>query len=165
MTVDTARPGRHRAGRGRAHRYHAGRGGRHAGPALCRAPGRGARGRAVHAHDLLRAYAADRAAEEDAEPERVAALARLFDWYRHTVDAAARLLYPEILRLTAADPGPAAFTSSTAALAWLDAERPNLVAAVVHGTPGVGWTLSDLLRGAHSRSVARPATAGTRRTA
>ena len=115
--------------------------------------------------DLLRAHAADRAAEEDAEPERVAALARLFDWYRHTVDAAARLLYPEILRLTAADPGPVAFTSSTAALAWLDAERPNLVAAVVHGTPGVGWTLSDLLRGAHSRSVARPATAGTRRTA
>ena len=50
-------------------------------------------------HDLLRAYAAERADAEEAAAERDAAIGRLLEhWYLRTVDAAARLLYPEMLR-------------------------------------------------------------------
>jgi DNA-binding SARP family transcriptional activator len=111
-------------------------------------------------HDLLRQYAAERARAEDGEPACRAALDRLLHWYLRTVDAAAGLLYPEILRLPAADAGrsgatvadaPATFDDHAAALAWLDAERANLVAAAVHaadhGPRPVGWRLADALRG------------------
>jgi DNA-binding SARP family transcriptional activator/tetratricopeptide (TPR) repeat protein len=122
-------------------------------------------------HDLLRAYAADRSAEEDGEAERQAATQRLCDWYRQRVDAAARRLYPEILRLTPPDPTAALFPDPHAALAWLDTERANLVATAVHGPPAVAWTLSDLLRGYfHQRmctvdwlTVARAGLAAARR--
>jgi hypothetical protein len=55
-------------------------------------------------HDLLRHYAADRAATEDSLTDRAAALARLFAHYLSTVDAAAGRLYPHVLRI----PRPAA---------------------------------------------------------
>jgi DNA-binding XRE family transcriptional regulator len=45
-------------------------------------------------HDLLRLYASQRAEREDSGAERQAAVRRLFDWYLHTADSAARLLYP-----------------------------------------------------------------------
>ena len=98
-------------------------------------------------HDLLREYAADRAGAEDTDAARAAATGRLFDWYRQRVAAAAAGLYPEILRLPATAPAGPPFPDAAAALAWLDAERANLVAAAVHGPPPVGWALSDLLRG------------------
>jgi len=100
-------------------------------------------------HDLLRAYAADRAAEQDTPAQRDAATGRLLDWYRDSVDAAAGLLFPEILRLPCAERvgTGAPFTDSAGALAWLDAERANIVAAVTHGPARFGWTVSDLLRG------------------
>ena len=115
-----------------------------------RAPGRFA------FHDLLRAYARQQAERDDGkrDPEAEAALRRLLDWYLHVADAAAGLLYPQILRLHAsrAAAAPAApFEGHDQALAWLDAERPNLVAAVQHaadaGLRPHAWLLADALRG------------------
>jgi tetratricopeptide (TPR) repeat protein len=106
-------------------------------------------------HDLLRAYAAERAEADETPPARLAALSRLLDWYLHKADAAARRLYPDSLRL----PGPvdagsgarAAFCDESAALAWLEAERANLVAAIGyaadHGPYRVAPHLADTLRG------------------
>ncbi|HEY7201422.1 MAG TPA: tetratricopeptide repeat protein [Candidatus Dormibacteraeota bacterium] len=114
-----------------------------------RAPGRYA------FHDLLRRYAADRARSEEAEVERGAAIERLFAWYLHGVDTAVTQLYPRVLRL----PTPPAdarlpavsFGEPSQALRWLDAERTNLVVAVVHaaghGPLPVAWLLMDALRG------------------
>jgi len=106
-------------------------------------------------HDLLRRYAAERAQQEDTREEREAAIGRLLDWYLHTVDAAARMLYPDKLRLPlplAEAPRPATpFRDHSGALVWLDAERPNLLAAVLHaaeqGPRPLAWLLADALRG------------------
>ncbi len=45
-------------------------------------------------HDLLRAYARELAAAQDADEEQRAALTRLFDYYLHTAAAAMDILYP-----------------------------------------------------------------------
>jgi len=92
-------------------------------------------------HDLLRAYAADQAAGSGSEPERAAALTRLFDHYLATAAAAAAALFP-------ADPDQPALprpagpvppvTSPAAALAWLDAQRATLVAVAAHAADH-GW--------------------------
>ncbi|MEU8632039.1 tetratricopeptide repeat protein [Amycolatopsis sp. NPDC048633] len=96
-------------------------------------------------HDLLRRYAA-----EQAELDRDGALARLYDWYLGTVDGAARLLYPHMLRLPVPESG-SRFTGLGEASNWLDAERGNLVAAVRHaaeaGPRPMAWLLADALRG------------------
>lgn len=124
-------------------------------------------------HDLLRQYAAGLSLGEDTAEVRQAALRGLFDWYLAGADAAAKLLYPDRLRLPVPPsdvPGPA-FASDTAALAWLDAERANLVAAIVytaeHGPRPTAWLLADALRGyfllrLHSVDLARAARAGLR---
>jgi DNA-binding SARP family transcriptional activator len=100
-------------------------------------------------HDLLRLYARERGEQDDTEAEREAATRRLHDWYLHTVDAAATLLYPQMRRLTP-PPGtgsPAAFGDDSQALAWLDAERAGLVAVVGDCPPATAGLLADLLRG------------------
>jgi DNA-binding SARP family transcriptional activator/tetratricopeptide (TPR) repeat protein len=102
-------------------------------------------------HDLVRDYAAERASEAD---DSDAVLHRLYEFYLRSVDAAARHLYPQTLRLplpAALAPGPVAtIDDHRTALSWLDAERANLVAAVT-GTPArtrsVAWRLADALRG------------------
>jgi tetratricopeptide (TPR) repeat protein len=105
-------------------------------------------------HDLLRHYAAERTRAEDTGDDREAALRRLHDWYLHGVDSAARMLYGQSMRLPmpAVDvPTPAVMTDEPGALAWLDAERTNLVAAIrhtaEHGPRPVAWLLADALRG------------------
>lgn len=105
-------------------------------------------------HDLIRLYAAEQATLSDVDADRAAAVARLLDWYLHTADAAARLLYPDVLRLdlpAAAGPGAAGFAGHAEALAWLSAERPNLIAAIrhaaAHGPYPLAWLLTDTLRG------------------
>jgi DNA-binding SARP family transcriptional activator/tetratricopeptide (TPR) repeat protein len=106
-------------------------------------------------HDLLRDYAAECAAGEESATCRIAAVRRLLDWYLHTADAAARLLYPHMLRLDIPPSAPglpaARFDDHAAALAWLTAERANLVAAVQHATSHgphpAAWLLADTLRG------------------
>jgi DNA-binding SARP family transcriptional activator/tetratricopeptide (TPR) repeat protein len=93
-------------------------------------------------HDLLRAYARDLAASNDTTDEQQAALTRLFDYYLHTAASAMDTLFPgERHRRPRISP-PATpvppVTDSAVALAWLDAERPALVAVAVH-TASHGW--------------------------
>jgi len=93
-------------------------------------------------HDLLRAYAGGRAAAEDSENERRAALTRLFDHYLATAAAAMDTLHPaEQLRrphiAPPATPTPPV-TDPTTALTWLDAERATLTAVCAH-TASQGW--------------------------
>jgi DNA-binding SARP family transcriptional activator len=105
-------------------------------------------------HDLLRLYAAECAREVDAG-ERAEATGRLLEQYLDTAGEAARLLYPEKLRLPRPGPGdragPPPFSDRAQALDWLDAEAPNLVAAARdaagHGAPRLAWLLADTLRG------------------
>ncbi|TWP47594.1 tetratricopeptide repeat protein [Lentzea tibetensis] len=107
-------------------------------------------------HDLLRAYAAERAEACLPAAERRATLQRLHDWYLVTADRAAHQLYPEKLRVplpaidTAALP-VTSFADDSAAVRWLDAERACLVAAIrhaaAHGPLVNAWQLADALRG------------------
>jgi DNA-binding SARP family transcriptional activator/Tfp pilus assembly protein PilF len=106
-------------------------------------------------HDLLRQYATELAAARP-EAERAAAVARLYDWYWAYADRAARLLYPEKVRLPAAPAsGPLQWTEkwtdSSEALGWLAAEHRNLVLAVAHaaghGPRPMAYRLADALRG------------------
>jgi tetratricopeptide (TPR) repeat protein len=77
-------------------------------------------------HDLLRLYARQLSdAHADAD-QREQARDRLLRYYVDTASAA-----DAHLRTLSAAPIPAIFTGRDSALAWLDAERPNLVAAVI----------------------------------
>jgi tetratricopeptide (TPR) repeat protein len=99
-------------------------------------------------HDLVRAYAVARAADEDPPAERRAAQTRLFDHYLGAAALAAATLYPADAHR---QPEVPVSTLSTVgdALAWLDAERPNLVAvasyAADHGWPSHTIRLSSIL--------------------
>jgi DNA-binding SARP family transcriptional activator/Tfp pilus assembly protein PilF len=101
-------------------------------------------------HDLLRLYAADLAARDGALDRR-AALNRLYDHYLRGVQAAAMRLYPHVLRLPVPEPIAAYAGDHAEALAWLDAELPNLMAAIshaaAHGPHAYAWQLTDALRG------------------
>jgi len=76
-------------------------------------------------HDLLRLYAAERSEQDDQPLANRAAVSRLLDYYLHNARSAGRHLDPQ-----RADPGSTRLIDRPAALAWLDAERPNLVAAI-----------------------------------
>ncbi|KAB8194714.1 tetratricopeptide repeat protein [Nonomuraea phyllanthi] len=113
------------------------------------------RGRDRYAmHDLLKAYARERAHLHDGPAACEAALERLLGWYLGGVDAAANLLYPKAVRLPlppgAATASPAAFSGSSQAVAWLEAELANLVAATRyaadHGPHPAAWLVGDALR-------------------
>jgi DNA-binding SARP family transcriptional activator len=83
-------------------------------------------------HDLLRLFARERAAEGPAS-DRTAALDGLLRWYVASVWQAFRVLRPGDPRsATAGTPvgGGRPFATVDDALAWLEAERGNLVAAV-----------------------------------
>jgi len=114
-----------------------------------RAPGR------YGFHDLLRQYAIERGLGEDSPSERVAALRRLYGYYIATADAAVDLVKPGGPRLDRdeVDSGlpQRRFDTTGEALAWLDDERANLVAAVRAGASGgarrAAARLADALRG------------------
>ena len=104
-------------------------------------------------HDLLRLYAAGRAEAEDTGEDRDAAVSRLLEWQLSTAEAAIRLLYPEKRRIDTEKPRGAAvngFTGKKPALAWLDAERANLVSSACHaarsGPHSFAWQLAVELR-------------------
>jgi DNA-binding SARP family transcriptional activator/tetratricopeptide (TPR) repeat protein len=86
-------------------------------------------------HDLLRAYAADLTQSLDSAEERETATVRLLDHYVHTAHTADRHLSPvrDAIQVSLAPPAPGAApeqpTDQQAALEWLDAERPVLLAA------------------------------------
>ncbi|MEV4297047.1 tetratricopeptide repeat protein [Microbispora rosea] len=107
-------------------------------------------------HDLLRLYAAERNREEDGEDERAGAVQRLYDHYVQATNVAAGLLYPNMIRLpSTAPPTGRVPVGRGGALAWLDAEHMNLVAAVTHaeeyGQRAAAWRLADGLRGYFAR--------------
>jgi tetratricopeptide (TPR) repeat protein/transcriptional regulator with XRE-family HTH domain len=87
-------------------------------------------------HDLLRAYAREQAAARDTGGQRDQALTRLFDYYLSAAAAAMDILYPaEAHRRPRMAPTAAvvsAMPGEADARAWLDAERANLAAVVVH---------------------------------
>ncbi|MBM2616453.1 tetratricopeptide repeat protein [Actinoplanes sp. LDG1-06] len=94
-------------------------------------------------HDLVRAFATSRAHDQDRRSDRTAALTRFFDWCLATAAAAMDRLHPvEFTELRARIPeagSPVPELGDTgSALAWLDAERPTLVAVAAH-TADQGW--------------------------
>lgn len=102
-------------------------------------------------HDLLRLYAAERAEAEEPAGERDAVTTGLYALYLGYTDAAARTLYPHRLRLPLPQPAAPSFATTTDALSWLDAELPNLTAAVHAAVRGghrrLACLLADALRG------------------
>jgi DNA-binding SARP family transcriptional activator len=85
-------------------------------------------------HDLLRAYAAERAATDESPADRAAAHRRVLNWYLHTADAAGRLLAPDRRDVPLDPPSPQCRPLTLAgyeqALAWCDAEHASVVACV-----------------------------------
>ncbi|MFF5235387.1 BTAD domain-containing putative transcriptional regulator [Dactylosporangium sp. NPDC000521] len=100
-------------------------------------------------HDLVREYAG-RLSALDSPEERVAAVARVQGWYLRKTEAAARALYPQLVRLPVTI-GENDQIDGPAAVQWLAAEHRNLVmvATDAAGTasPEVTWLLSSTLRG------------------
>ncbi len=97
-------------------------------------------------HDLLRAYATERAAGlRDGDAARV----RLYDYYLATAAAAVDRLFPHDrpLRPAVAPAGTAAprLTDQAAAAGWLDRERANLVAVATLAGPRHAVAVSGLL--------------------
>ncbi|HEY3870030.1 MAG TPA: BTAD domain-containing putative transcriptional regulator [Actinocrinis sp.] len=130
-------------------------------------------------HDLLRAYAAEQADEQDAEDERRAALHRGFDHYLHSAHAARRLLYPGWRTIELAEyrggVTPEGFADRDDALAWYDAECAVLRSVVAQAadtgfdthTWQLSWALTSYLQlGAYSEdwvAISETALAATRR--
>lgn len=85
-------------------------------------------------HDLARSYAARRTYEEDDSSTRETAVQRFLTWYLHSITAACHCLNPHgaavVLPPPPRLPAPLAFTDRDTALAWCEAERVNLAAAV-----------------------------------
>ena len=85
-------------------------------------------------HDLLHAYALERAETDESAAERDEALARLLSWYLHTAENVSgavenrRLL--ETLPTRPGEPPAPTFDSALDAMAWYDAERENLSAVL-----------------------------------
>jgi tetratricopeptide (TPR) repeat protein len=104
-------------------------------------------------HDLVRAYAASRASDEDPPPQRRTALTRLLDYYLATTATAMNLAYPyeEQHRPKVSPVGTPTpdMADRTQAELWLDTELPNLLAiahhAAGHGWPEQAWQLSATL--------------------
>jgi DNA-binding SARP family transcriptional activator/Tfp pilus assembly protein PilF len=102
-------------------------------------------------HDLLRAYAAECAAADEPPASRTAALHRVLTWYLHTADAADRLLAPmrAHVPLDQTVVKPLELADYDGALAWCDAEYPNLMAAVQTaaeaGEDAIAWKLAVAL--------------------
>ncbi|MFE0464988.1 tetratricopeptide repeat protein [Kitasatospora sp. NPDC058965] len=107
-------------------------------------------------HDLLRDHARRTVNAQEPAPRREAAQRRLLDHYRWRAAAAADATVPqEKAQRPVVEPLGPGFADSARALAWLDAERANLVAVSgLSGFPGHQRDLSALLaryleRGAH----------------
>jgi DNA-binding SARP family transcriptional activator/Tfp pilus assembly protein PilF len=100
-------------------------------------------------HDLLRAYAADRANAGETGAVRDDAVRRVLTWYLHTVDAVSRIVsphrYPFVLAPGIPGCEPLSFHSLNEALNWCEVERPNLVTATrqaaAQGLHVLAWQL------------------------
>ncbi|MCC8243530.1 tetratricopeptide repeat protein [Saccharothrix luteola] len=111
-------------------------------------------------HDLLREYAAERAAEEETTEGTHAAVARMLDCYLHTSFAGERRLYPyrDPIPLEPAGPGVVLpeVPDLGSAWDWFTAEHGNLLAAVDlavrEGFTGHTWRLPWALSSYFGRS-------------
>ena len=100
-------------------------------------------------HDLLRAYAAERATADEPEQDRMAAVRRLLDWYLHSVAGMARIVSPNRDQVPLDPPGgpvePLSFAAPDEALNWCESERMNLVVATRQAAAGgldaIAWKL------------------------
>jgi DNA-binding SARP family transcriptional activator len=84
-------------------------------------------------HDLIRGYAAVRAARDDPEPEQRQAVGRLLDYYLHTADKADRILHPFRRRMPVSVSHPPAASPALGtqedAAGWLESEWRNILQA------------------------------------
>src|SRR5258708_2796858 len=87
-------------------------------------------------HDLIRGYAAVRAAHDDGEAEQRQTVGRLLDYYLHTADRADRVLHPfrrrtpvQVTQIPAASP---ALGTKEDAAGWLESEWRNILQAARH---------------------------------
>jgi tetratricopeptide (TPR) repeat protein len=104
-------------------------------------------------HDLVRLYAIEQAHTLHSGDERRAAVRRALDHYLHTARSADALLGPhrEHVDLVAAEPAvrPECVDDYQQAMAWFDAEHPNVLAAVAQAaTTGFdthAWQLARVL--------------------
>lgn len=99
-------------------------------------------------HDLLRWYAAERAAPEEPANERTAAQERLLAWATGVTGAAIHLVHPDLELEPLPEVGHGPFDGAQAAARWLDAERDNLLVLLEHAattTPARVWPLPALL--------------------
>lgn len=104
-------------------------------------------------HDLLRAYAAERAEAEETPEQRTRAIGQLASWYLNAADAADRVLAPlrrHVLSNPAwTDNAPLSFSDYDATLVWCEAERQNFVATVdlaaATGNHDQAWKLAIAL--------------------
>ncbi|MEU1302586.1 tetratricopeptide repeat protein [Streptomyces shenzhenensis] len=119
-----------------------------------------ARGRVYRFHDLARAHARARAAQEAPPGEAGEVLRRAVDFYLAATTEAERLLtrtHRRLRRDYVYPPDPIGFSDETAALAWLQAQQHNLLpaarAAGAGGLDRTTWQLSHatwpLLRSSH----------------
>ena len=102
-------------------------------------------------HDLIRLYAAERAAAEEQDAARADAVRRLIDWYAASTADAHRVLSPQSRAVPLDGIAPpscpaASFADRAAALDWCERERANLVAAVLQaaelGLGALSWRLA-----------------------
>ncbi len=113
-------------------------------------------------HDLLRAYAREQAAAQHTGHSSDQALTRLFDYYLAAAAAAMDVVFPAEARRRPRVPPSAAVVpempGQADGRAWLDQERANLVAAVVHcadhgwhrhAADLAGMLFRDLISGSH----------------
>ncbi|MEV7097913.1 BTAD domain-containing putative transcriptional regulator [Amycolatopsis sp. NPDC051045] len=112
------------------------------------------RGARYRLHDLLRVFAVERCAEDDPPPARDTAVSRLLEFYLRHTESAAELLYPTYVwlprpaGLAGAEPG--VFAGPGEAIAWMNAECLNVLAAVIRAAGGahvrLAWFLAEAVR-------------------
>lgn len=109
-------------------------------------------------HDLLAVYAAERAAADEPEAARQAAVGRVLTWYLHSADAADRVLLPQRRHLVLESPAQPrslpAWAGHEEALGWCDLERANLAAAArlasEAGHAAIAWQIPAAMWSYHN---------------
>lgn len=100
-------------------------------------------------HDLLRAYALERLADESSQAERTRAVRRILTWYLLSADAGRRAILPHSHAIPLVPAGEVQeverFHEAAAAMQWFEAERDNLLSAlrqaVKWGQYDIAWML------------------------
>ncbi|MFF0329683.1 BTAD domain-containing putative transcriptional regulator [Nonomuraea angiospora] len=114
-------------------------------------------------HDLIRAYAAETAAEEEADHDVTAALHRLLDHYLRTAHRCSELIKPGQNAIPFPEPRdgvtPDPVDDTVQALAWFGAEEEAVLAAVEHAARlGLDHHVAHLAWSAHTYLILmRPA--------